>query len=201
MCFRPTFPDLELPGRGAAQAEVTPRQFDVFHKELAQGVGDFRSGEELGFIMDVQYLLVVPTLPPFRIASRYFPMADDRGRLDQHGPGGLQEGVQGGMRGADVQPATVQTVEVRALVRAGEHAFDIFNQASESGERPQETMEPSFISPAPYMKASRVFGRGRCFLPVGAPQLVVADKVRLYLHPLRGPCASVRDLDLLLFKG
>lgn len=51
MCFSPIRPDLVFPGRRAPHPEMTPRKLDGFHKEFAEGVGFFRGGVELRFIL------------------------------------------------------------------------------------------------------------------------------------------------------
>lgn len=51
MRLSPVRPDLELSGRRAPHSEMTPRKLDGFHKELADGVGFFRGGIELTFIL------------------------------------------------------------------------------------------------------------------------------------------------------
>lgn len=56
-------------------------------------------------------------------------MEEDGGRLHEHGPGPLQQGIQGEMRRPDVQLASVQADEVVALMRAVEHVFDLGGQA------------------------------------------------------------------------
>lgn len=53
MCLSPIRPDLELSGRRAPHSKMTPRKLDGFHKEPAEGVGFFRGGVALTFIMYV----------------------------------------------------------------------------------------------------------------------------------------------------
>lgn len=126
MRLSPIRPDLELSGRRAPHSEMTPRKLDGFHKEFAEGVGFFRGGVELRLVVDVEHLHVVlaqPEPPPLRLH-----MEDDRGEFHEHGPGGLQERVQGRVRGADMQVPPVDADEVGAFARSGEDTLHVVDE-------------------------------------------------------------------------
>lgn len=118
-----------------------------------------------------------------------------------------------------MQVPPVNADEVGAFVGSGEHALHVVDEPLDGGERAEEAglERPAplgldggggeggydgaelFVS-GPVEEGIMVFGRGRCFLPVGEPQLTVASEIRLYHHPavVRGPCASGHVLTLLL---
>lgn len=73
--------------------------------------------------MDVQYLGIIPALDPAE-AGLGFLVADDRGQFDQHGTGGLEQGIQGRVFGADVQASFVDAIEPGAGRDGGLHIVD-----------------------------------------------------------------------------
>lgn len=116
--------------------------------------------------MDVEHLHVV--LAQLESPPSRFHVEDDRGEFHEHGPGGLQERVQGRVGGADVQVPPVDADEVGAFARSGEDVLHVVDEPFMAGSdrkkralsaRPRlvwtaeeargATMEPSFSSPAP----------------------------------------------------
>lgn len=106
-----------------AHGEVPSGHLDGFHEELAQGLGMFRRALELGLVVDVEYLGIIPALDPAE-AGLGFLVADDRGQFDQHGTGRLEQGVQGRVFGADVQATFVDAIEPGAGRDGGLHIVD-----------------------------------------------------------------------------
>ena len=72
---------------------------------------------------DLHIILSQLEPPPLR-----FLMEDDRGEFHEHGPGGLQERVQGRVRGADMQVPPVDADEVGAFARSGEDALHVVDE-------------------------------------------------------------------------
>ena len=56
----PVFPDFVFPGDRAAERKVLPCPFYGLHEKLSHLFGLVGPGQELGFVMDVQHLDVVP---------------------------------------------------------------------------------------------------------------------------------------------
>ena len=65
-------------------------------------------------------------------------MEDDRGEFHEHGPGGLQERVQGRVRGADMQVPPVDADEVGPFVGACDGVFDVVSEAAHGGNGAHE---------------------------------------------------------------
>lgn len=82
--------------------------------------------------MDVEHLYIILSQlesPPLR-----FLMEDDRGEFHEHGPGGLQERVQGRVGRADRQVPPVDADEVGALVGACEDALHVVDEPFYGGQ-------------------------------------------------------------------
>ena len=111
---------------------MTPRKLDGFHEEFAEGVGFFGGGVELRLVVDVEHLHIILSQlepPPLR-----FLMEDDRGEFHEHGPGGLQERVQGRVGGAYMQVPPVDADEVGAFARPGEDALHVVDEPFYGGQ-------------------------------------------------------------------
>ena len=76
--------------------------------------------------MDVQHLNVI--FPQLQPCLAGFQMENHCGVLHEHGSGGLKQGVQGCVRRADVETATIYAQKIAALLGSG---LNLFGEAAQ----------------------------------------------------------------------